>query len=81
MTLLKHTLQQNNLVTILIMIYTFIDNFLKQVLRLIFHAIECPKRNHPPTVSRFFRGEGLGVCSYYSRSDRESSFLGKKKKE
>lgn len=48
MTSLKHTLQQNNLITILIVIYTFVDNFLKQVLQLINHAIEPPKRNHPP---------------------------------
>lgn len=48
MTLLKHILPQNNLITILIMIYAFVDNFIKQVLQSIFHAIERPGKNHPP---------------------------------
>ena len=49
MTPFKHTLQQNNLITILIMIYVFVDNFIKQILQSIFPAIERPCRNHPPT--------------------------------
>ncbi len=49
MTLLKNTLRQNNLITVLITIYVFIDNFIKQTLQSIFHAIERPSKNHPPT--------------------------------
>jgi len=48
MTLLEHTLQQDNLITILVMIYTFVDNFIKQILQSIFPAIERPGKNHPP---------------------------------
>ena len=48
MTLLKNTLQQNDLVIILIAIYIFIDNFIKQALQSISRAIERPGRNHPP---------------------------------
>ena len=48
MTLLKHTLQQDDLITILVMIYTFVDNFIKQILQSIFPAIERPGKNHPP---------------------------------
>lgn len=48
MTPFKHILQQDDLITILTMIYVFVDNFVKQILQSISLAIERPGNNHPP---------------------------------
>ncbi len=48
MTPFKHTLQQDDPITILIIIYIFVDNFIKQILQSISLAIERPGKNHPP---------------------------------
>lgn len=54
MTLLKHTKSNknnnlNNLQDILLTIYCFVDDFIKQVVNNIKHALEKPNNNHPPT--------------------------------
>ncbi len=46
MTLLKHI---NDLKDILIMIYCFVDDFLKGIIINIRYALERPGKNHPPT--------------------------------
>jgi len=48
MTLLQHT----NLNTILVMIYCFVDDFIKGVLQNIRYALKRPDRNTPPLKKR-----------------------------
>lgn len=49
MTLFKHTTPISDLNTILVTIFCFVDDFIKQVLNTLRFAIERPSQNHPPT--------------------------------
>lgn len=49
MTLFKHTSPIDNLNTILVMIFCFVDDFIKQILHTLHPAIERPGHFRPPT--------------------------------
>jgi len=49
MTLFKHTTHTDDLHVILVAVYTFVDDFLKNVLQTIRFALERPRRDYPPT--------------------------------
>jgi hypothetical protein len=56
--------QHSNLNTILVLIYCFVDDFLKDVLANIHHALMRPKHDRPPTnlsVANWYRSQQNAV--------------------